>query len=490
MVKRCITATLVSGIVVVSGLIAVLQAATPYPGYTFFASGTKAYLYDMNKTLVHTWTLPYSVVGNAVLLRDSSIYFTSSNANGWNSGGALCHGRFQRIKWDGTVSWTYTYASSLYCPHHNFEAIYYTDDPGETPTVLAGCYTSKGDKVVEIKPTGATTADVVWEWVGSEHMGDNDAALLSSTKGSMGGSAGVEWMHTNYVSLHRGLNQVVVDAKNFNEVLVVDHSTTTAQAATRTGGIYGKGGDILYRWGNPSNYGVTGTAQLNGQHSGSWVPDTFPGTTDTLPGRRNIIIVNNGADKAVEIVPAGTGNGIYPRTTDAAFAPASPLVNRSFAFQTGEGSIQRLPGGNTLLCAGGVGGTGGISSSKILEVSATGDSLWGFTPTVTTTRAWRYALTYMGKAGTSSIAANAGFSGENLFSLSTNPANGLVTVRLGAGQSNALFSVFTVDGVLLHSALVRERTLSWNAGSLGRGIYVARATVNGKSATKRFVIAR
>jgi len=35
---------------------------------------------------------------------------------------------------------------------------------------------------------------------------------------------------------------------------VIDHSTTTAQAAGHSGGTYGKGGDLLYRWGNPNAY--------------------------------------------------------------------------------------------------------------------------------------------------------------------------------------------------------------------------------------------
>ena len=50
-----------------------------------------------------------------------------------------------------------------------------------------------------------------------------------------------------------------------------------------------KGGDLLYRWGNPQAYqgGTPADQQLNGQHDAQWIR---PG----LPGEGNILIFNNG----------------------------------------------------------------------------------------------------------------------------------------------------------------------------------------------------
>ena len=59
-------------------------------------------------------------------------------------------------------------------------------------------------------------------------------------------------MHCNGLDYNSALDQIALSCRGMNEVYIIDHSTTTEEAVGHTGGNAGKGGDILYRWGNPS----------------------------------------------------------------------------------------------------------------------------------------------------------------------------------------------------------------------------------------------
>jgi signal peptidase I len=225
------------------------------------------------------------------------------------------------------------------------------------------------DKIIEVKQTGPTSGDVVWEW----HVWDHLIQDYDSSKDNYGvvgdhpelidinfGEDFVgDWLHTNSLDYNSTFDQILIDVHNFNEVWVIDHSTTTEEAADHTGGHYGHGGDLLYRWGNPQAYdrGTSSDQILYGQHDASWIKPGYPGAGDVL-------VFNNGYNRpggdystVDEFTPPIDVEGNYYLEPGSAYGPenltwsytANPpgsLYSQVF------GGALRLKDGNTLICDG------------------------------------------------------------------------------------------------------------------------------------------
>lgn len=183
-----------------------------------------------------------------------------------------------------------------------------------------------------------------------------------------------DWLHTNAVAYLPEYDLIALSTPELCEVWVIDHSTTSAEAAGSTGGRYGKGGDLLWRWGNPRNYGRGKTAdkRLFYQHDPTWLL----GTDDAL----SLLVFNNGGGRpdgdwssVIELaLPFDPAEG-FARATDAAFGPAEPAwsyVDREGFYASFISGAQRLPGGNTLVCAG--------PEGRLFEVTPAGEIVWDF----------------------------------------------------------------------------------------------------------------
>ena len=128
------------------------------------------------------------------------------------------------------------------------------------------------------------------------------------------------------------------------------------KAAGHTGGRYGKGGDLLYRWGNPRTYraGTPQDQKFFGQHDATWIEKG-------CPGEGNILVFNNGRTRRYssvdEIAPPVDTNGNYAYTPGTAYKPDKQLwiytAEKPTDFYSHHISgAQRLPNGNTLICNG------------------------------------------------------------------------------------------------------------------------------------------
>ena len=103
------------------------------------------------------------------------------------------------------------------------------------------------EQILELRPTGASTYDVVWQWKLWDHL-VQDAAPGSANYGSVAGhpelvdannnpaASPVDWIHMNSIDYDPVRDEIVVSSRSWSELWVIDHSTTTAQAATHAGG--------------------------------------------------------------------------------------------------------------------------------------------------------------------------------------------------------------------------------------------------------------
>lgn len=289
-------------------------------GYVFFGplQSTTTYLIDRAGQLIHSWPSS-SKPGQAVhLLDDGSILRTEVVNNSSFKAGAAA-GRLQIIDWDGNVTWDWTYSSSTYLTHHDAMMMpngnvlvlsweVFTKDQaiamGRNPSYITEG-SLWGERILEVKKTGATTGEIVWAWSMMDHVvqdysssksnyGDVSASLGKVDLNYIGSSGqegtGADWAHFNSIDYNEALDQIVVSSRYLSEVYVIDHSTTTEEAATSAGGTYGKGGDILYRYGNPGVYRSSASRLFYGQHSVHWIPDE-------MPGAGHLMVYNNGISR-------------------------------------------------------------------------------------------------------------------------------------------------------------------------------------------------
>ena len=406
------------------------------PGHTLISpfSTESTFLIDHEGRVVHRWDtlcapglMPY-LLPDGNLLRGVQIDIPSRFEGGGKSGG------LQEYTWDGELVWEFHFASDRYYYHHDIaplpdgnllliaweaktaeEAIARGRDPGHVgePGFWPGF-------VVEIEPLRPYGARVVWEWHSWDHLiQDYDSTQaghgpVSEHPGRIDINAGAEidvtaderrrleqlgyvddgaedvdedtqrdreradWLHLNGIDYNAELDQIVLSSAHLGEVWIIDHSTTTAEAATRSGGRHGRGGDLLYRWGNPANWkaGSEEDRRLFYQHNPEWIPAGRPGAGD-------LTVFNNGQERSgdeeystvLQLTLPLDENGCYAREEDEVFGPEEPTWiydpegdERFYArFISG---CQRLENGNTLICSG--------PQGRLLEVSMEGEVLWEF----------------------------------------------------------------------------------------------------------------
>jgi hypothetical protein len=354
---------------------------------------------------VNTWNCNVGVAYVPYLMPDSSIW-RPGTYSGATMRGAAYGGQIEHYSWDGDVIESFIWSNAYHQQHHDIHPmdnghvlVVSWDRKTRAEAQALGRQNITGDiwpdEVVEWDPSGDS---VCWEWHFWDHLiQDVNSSLPNYGVVSehpelldinLGSVMGGDWMHCNTVDYNEERDEVVVTSHNLHEIYVIDHSTTTAEAAGHTGGRHGKGGDFLYRWGNPQNYdrGTSADRVFYVVHGTNWVG---PG----LPGAGNLLTLNNGDrsgsanDYSVitEITPPLDSNDNYYIHPDSAFGPTEltwSYSNGSAFYAQHLGGAYRMPNGNTMATLG--------TASRLVEVTAGGAVAWTYNTGAQIGRAVKY----------------------------------------------------------------------------------------------------
>lgn len=356
-------------------------SANVFEGYTLFTNGNSqgatTYLINNNYEIINSWEHSSGVMGITYLFPDSTLLVPLQVENPFMTSLGPEGGWFQKLDWYGNVKWEYYYYTQNFQPHHDIEPlpngnflVIGWERKTEEETLNIGRIQTNGEfwplKIVEIDPIGQDSGQVVWEWKIWDHLiQDADSTLsnfgpisdhpdlINVNLGNMPQN-NHDWLHTNSIDYNEMYDQIVFSSRRLDEFFVIDHSTTTDQAAGDSGGISGKGGNILYRWGNPQNYGrgTENDRMLNAQHGVNWVPINYPGGNNILIFNNNPSGTSDGNSIVIELVPPMEENGQYFISPGSAFGPSEyywSFGGDSSFFSNIQSGAFRLPNGNTIV---------------------------------------------------------------------------------------------------------------------------------------------
>ncbi len=532
-----------------------------FKGYTLFApkQNTMTYLINNDGRIVHQWTASKYPPGQSVYLLESGHLLRTCMTPGNLGTGGGEGGRIEEYDWNDSLVWQLDYSTTTYMQHHDIKRLpngniimLVVEKKTLAEIQIAGFDTSMmqepdfrqkqillPDAIVEIQPTLPSGGTVVWQWHVWDHLIQNHDATKSnygvpSAHPELIDAAGdhrslpIFWNHMNSIDYNATFDQIALSVRGNSEVWIIDHSTTTAQAAGHTGGTSGKGGDLLYRWGNPITFGA-GTSsddKLFQQHDAEWIKAGCPGAGD-------IMCFNNGVGRNYSTIDQITlpvdSKGNYTLAAGKAFGPTSltwtyQATPPTSLYGADISGAQRLPNGNTLINNGPLG--------TFIEVTATGQVVWQYICPVVLTgvltwsssipddigrpgekmnsvfRTYRYAPDYAAFSGktltpgdfvekyTTAVEQPSGQT-PSTFQLCQNypnPFNPTTQVRFQLSTSSNVRLTFQnilgqeITTLVNDTRPAGEYTVTWDASRESAGVYFIRLTAGGSTQIRRAVL--
>lgn len=352
-------------------------------GYTLFAPShnSKVYLINNCGEIAHQWETNENTNGSIHLYENGNLLYSckDESTEEFYAGGKL--GKLKLFDWNNNLLWENNFfESSNYVFHHDFEPL-----PNGNlllilwkiiPTVDAiragkNFYGNNlwSEKLIEIKFLENNSYDIVWEWSAWDHI-VQDLFIDGPNYGNITQNYGKidlnyynntnsDWLHFNAISYNENDDLIAISTPTFNEIFIIDHSTSTQEAATSVGGKFGKGGDIIFRYGNPAAYknGLANDRVLYKQHNVQWL-------AGNLPYGGNLLVFNNGRDRNGPLYSSADIISIS-RDTNEKFDLENNIANSkneilkrytfpedsTLMYTSHSGSAQMLPNANVLFCS-------------------------------------------------------------------------------------------------------------------------------------------
>ncbi len=398
-------------------------------GYTLFNASRETYLIDEDGQVIHQWRSSRPVfvsylLPSGNLLRDGGVALESP---GFQVGGAS--GVIEEVTWDNELVWVYDfYPYQQTLSHHDLEPLenghvlviawerktkQQALDAGRRPDLIPDGEVWN-NLVLELKPSGRS-AVVVWQWsmwdhivqdynpslsnygiisdhpelldinfcpVGGKTAQRNRTLLKQGTHEEPSGlrffarpgnvTGEKDWLHVNCISYDQVRDQILLCNHLSSEFIIIDHGTTSHEAQGHSGGKRGKGGDILYRFGNPvaCQRGVLEDQQLFCPHGTIFIRGA--------PGEGNVLLFNNGRapDRLYSTVeeyelPDEDGEFAKTMTCQAPIWNFGPKQGKLGSFYcTHISGARRLENGNTLVIMG--------PQGILFEVTPEGEEVWRY----------------------------------------------------------------------------------------------------------------
>lgn len=355
-------------------------------GYTLFSpeKDTSVFLIDECGQVANSWSFSERPGATCYLLDNGNLLRAGKDS-------------LEIRDWDNNLLWSYAMNLNGYLQHHDIEPLpngnilcLLTDKYSDVEMISAGrdslnvAATFRLDKLVELQPVGTNNANLVWEWKFMDHLiqdyddTQQNFGVITAHPELMDinydNAYDRDYTHANGIDYNASLDHIIISARHMSELYVVDHSTTTAEAAGHSGGASNKGGDFLWRWGNSKVYSQD-TADLQMlfyQHDGKWVDQ---GKVDA----GKISVFNNEGDgtasfSSVHLIEPNFSNGSY-QMINGRFEPASfdyswnGTIMGITMLEGKKSGVESLANGNLLICES--------SKGQITEVEKqTGNVVW------------------------------------------------------------------------------------------------------------------